>query len=119
MSQLTLRSARCSIASKRRSHAGIVSYTSSNARADISQLNNGHVQRAWPLIGSLTRTIDYLKLTTEPSASPFGSLMNPLRLLPPSNDWTELEERRRVFWVIFLLDRFCSISTGWNSIPMR
>jgi hypothetical protein len=84
-------------------------------KSDHLQLNNGHVQRAWPLIGSLTRTIDYLKLTTEPSASPFGSLMNPLRLLPPSNDWTELEERRRVFWVIFLLDRFCSISTGWNT----
>ncbi|KAF1911362.1 fungal-specific transcription factor domain-containing protein [Ampelomyces quisqualis] len=81
----------------------------------FEHLSNGHVQRAWPLIGSLTRTIDYLKLTTEPSASPFGSLMNPLRLLPPSNDWTELEERRRVFWVIFLLDRFCSISTGWNT----
>jgi hypothetical protein len=41
--------------------------------------------------------------------------MRPVRLLPPSNDWTELEERRRLFWVIFLLDRFCSISTGWNT----
>jgi hypothetical protein len=41
--------------------------------------------------------------------------MNPVRLIQPSNDWTEMEERRRLFWVIFLLDRFCSISTGWNT----
>jgi hypothetical protein len=78
-------------------------------------LNDGQTQRAWPLIGSLTRTIDYLQLTTEPSTSPSGSLMTPVRLVKPSNDWTELEERRRLFWVIFLLDRYCSVSTGWNT----
>ena len=78
-------------------------------------LNEGHTQRAWPLIGSLTRTIDYLQLTTEPSPSPFGSPMAPVRLVKPTHDWTELEERRRLFWVIFLLDRFCSVSTGWNT----
>lgn len=41
--------------------------------------------------------------------------MTPVRLVLPSNDWTELEERRRLFWIIFLLDRFCSVSTGWNT----
>lgn len=41
--------------------------------------------------------------------------MTPVRLVAPSNDWTELEERRRLFWIIFLLDRFCSVSTGWNT----
>jgi hypothetical protein len=41
--------------------------------------------------------------------------MQPVQLVPPSNDWTELEERRRLFWVIFLLDRFCSVSTGWST----
>jgi hypothetical protein len=78
-------------------------------------LNDGQTQRAWPLIGSLTRTIDYLQLTTELSTSQSGSLMTPVRLVRPSNDWTELEERRRLFWIIFLLDRFCSVSTGWNT----
>ncbi|KAI0840554.1 hypothetical protein F5Y06DRAFT_243039 [Hypoxylon sp. FL0890] len=33
-------------------------------------------------------------------------------LLPPK-DWTELEERRRVFWGAFCIDSHCSISTGW------
>lgn len=78
-------------------------------------LNDGQPQRAWPLIGSLTRTIDYLQLTTEPSPSQSRSLMPPVRLVKPTNDWTELEERRRLFWVIFLLDRFCSSSAGWNT----
>ncbi|KAH7093166.1 fungal-specific transcription factor domain-containing protein [Paraphoma chrysanthemicola] len=80
----------------------------------FDHLNNGQPQKAWPLIGMLTRTIDYLQLTTEPSAS-HGSLMKPVRLVQTSHDWTELEERRRLFWIIFLLDRFCSITTGWNT----
>jgi hypothetical protein len=67
------------------------------------------------MIGLLTRSIDYLQLTTEPATSPFRSLVRPLRLVQPSSDWTELEERRRLFWVIFLLDRFCSSHTGWNT----
>lgn len=41
--------------------------------------------------------------------------MTPLQIVPPIQDWTALEERRRLFWVIFLLDRFCSVSTGWNT----
>lgn len=41
--------------------------------------------------------------------------MTPLQTVPPTHDWTALEERRRLFWVIFLFDRFCSVSTGWNT----
>lgn len=42
-------------------------------------------------------------------------MLSPPRLAPPS-DWTELEERRRVFWMAFLNDAQGSIATGWNSI---
>jgi hypothetical protein len=35
--------------------------------------------------------------------------------LPPPQDWTEAEERRRVFWNVFNLDRFCSVAMGWNT----
>jgi hypothetical protein len=41
--------------------------------------------------------------------------MRPVRLVQPSNDWTELEEHRRLFWIIFMLDRFCSVNTGWDT----
>ncbi|PYI12441.1 hypothetical protein BO78DRAFT_300703 [Aspergillus sclerotiicarbonarius CBS 121057] len=33
-------------------------------------------------------------------------------LLPPK-DWTEKEERRRVFWMTFCIDRYASVGTGW------
>jgi hypothetical protein len=37
--------------------------------------------------------------------------LNPI--LPPANDWIELEERRRAFWAAFLADRYPSAATGW------
>ncbi|KAL7933914.1 hypothetical protein V8C35DRAFT_302753 [Trichoderma chlorosporum] len=39
----------------------------------------------------------------------------PVTLGPPL-DWTELEERRRVFWVAFSIDAQGSIATGWPSL---
>lgn len=42
-------------------------------------------------------------------------LVQPFTLLPPCQDWTEEEERRRVFWTIFNLDRYCSVTMGWNT----
>ncbi|KAM0247498.1 hypothetical protein ACHAQJ_009837, partial [Trichoderma viride] len=36
--------------------------------------------------------------------------------LGPPHDWTELEERRRVFWVAFSCDAQSSIATGWPSL---
>jgi hypothetical protein len=31
---------------------------------------------------------------------------------PPAEDWTQLEERRRIFWVIYMHDRYVYISTS-------
>ncbi|KZL64746.1 oleate activated transcription factor 3, partial [Colletotrichum tofieldiae] len=36
--------------------------------------------------------------------------------LPPPEDWCELEERRRTWWVIFCSDRFVSGVTGWPAL---
>lgn len=36
-------------------------------------------------------------------------------ILPPK-DWTEREERRRVFWMSFCADRYASIGTGWPMV---
>lgn len=41
-------------------------------------------------------------------------ICRPFSYLSPPKDWTDQEERRRVFWNVFILDRFCSISMGWN-----
>ena len=36
-------------------------------------------------------------------------------ILPPE-DWTELEERRRLLWGAFCIDSHASISTGWPTL---
>jgi hypothetical protein len=67
----------------------------------------------------MTRTAEQLQLSVEDESQAqnvvsSNTAMTRLAFLPPANDWCEAEERRRVFWNIFLMDRFCSISTGWN-----
>ncbi|PWY80622.1 hypothetical protein BO70DRAFT_46469 [Aspergillus heteromorphus CBS 117.55] len=42
-----------------------------------------------------------------------GQGLDVKQTLPPANDWTEKEERRRVFWAAFCIDRYASIGTGW------
>ncbi|KAH6675845.1 fungal-specific transcription factor domain-containing protein [Halenospora varia] len=81
----------------------------------FDHIGGGRVSKAWSLIGSLTRTVEYLRLTVEPEEMLCHPLRKPLSLLANTNDWTEVEERRRLFWNIFLLDRFCSITTGWST----
>lgn len=69
-------------------------------------MGSGHVSKIWPIIGSLTRVVDYLQLTTEPDEeSPKRPLLKSLAILSTAHDWTESEERRRLFWSVFLLDR--------------
>lgn len=66
-------------------------------------------------MGSLTRTVEYLQLTVEHEESDRYPLCQPFRSVGFAEDWTELEERRRVFWNVFNLDRFCSVTMGWNT----
>ncbi|KAL3462481.1 fungal-specific transcription factor domain-containing protein [Aspergillus heterothallicus] len=80
-----------------------------------SDIGNGHASQAWPLVGSLSRMVEYLQLTVEHDEPVHHLFSQPYKLLPPPSDWTEAEERRRVFWGIFALDRFCSVSMGWNT----
>lgn len=68
--------------------------------------------------------------STEPAGQP---LLKPLPSIAQPQSWTEEEERRRVFWTVFCLDRYnnslftasvffkltrgrlCSVTTGWNT----
>jgi hypothetical protein len=59
--------------------------------------------------------VDYLQLTVEPDEPSRRSFMRPLTLLTEASSPGEVEERRRVFWNIFLMDRFLSVITGWNT----
>ncbi|KFZ24625.1 hypothetical protein V502_00894 [Pseudogymnoascus sp. VKM F-4520 (FW-2644)] len=81
----------------------------------FEDIGSGRVSRAWPLVGSLTRTVEYLQLSVESEDHDNGPMLQPRPSLPTSENWVEEEERRRVFWTIFNLDRFCSVTTGWNT----
>ncbi|KAG9258468.1 fungal-specific transcription factor domain-containing protein [Emericellopsis atlantica] len=81
----------------------------------FEDIGNGEASRAWSVIGSLTRTVEYLQLSVEDDSHAKTSLLKPLPTVKRPKNWTEEEQRRRVFWTIFCLDRFCSVTTGWNT----
>jgi hypothetical protein len=68
-------------------------------------MGGGQDSKAWSIIGSLTRTVEYLQLTIEPEETQGHPLLRPRILLPKPESFIEAEERRRVFWNVFLLDR--------------
>ncbi|KAF4807216.1 Citrinin biosynthesis transcriptional activator ctnR [Colletotrichum siamense] len=79
-------------------------------------IGSGRGPSAWSIVGSMTRTVEQLQLSVEDEDQPPASkrLIKRMEFLKPCRFWSEREERRRVFWNIFLMDRFCSIATGWN-----
>ncbi|KAF7136840.1 hypothetical protein CNMCM5793_006410 [Aspergillus hiratsukae] len=81
----------------------------------FEDIGSGRVSRAWPIVGSLTRTVEYLQLSVESENHDTGRVLQPRPSLQVAADWVEEEERRRVFWTVFNLDRFCSVTTGWNT----
>lgn len=64
--------------------------------------------RAWQSTGSASRLAVMLGLHRLD-----GEGLEVKQCLPPPRDWTEREERRRVFWMTFSVDRYASIGTGW------
>ncbi|KAF9876919.1 hypothetical protein CkaCkLH20_05765 [Colletotrichum karsti] len=81
----------------------------------FNDIGNGDASKAWSIVGSLTRTVEYLQLSVESDHQDKEPLLKPLPSITPPQNWTEEEERRRVFWNVFNLDRFCSVTTGWNT----
>ncbi|KAI3546675.1 hypothetical protein CABS01_06125 [Colletotrichum abscissum] len=81
----------------------------------FNDIGSGEAAKAWSLVGSLTRTVEYLQLTVEHDDVDRPSLSQPFVSLAPPESWTEAEERRRVFWNVFKLDRLISVTMGWNT----
>lgn len=80
-----------------------------------NDIGSGDAARAWSIIGSMTRSVEFAQLTQEQKTGGYKPFCQPRIALDPAVDWTEEEERRRVFWNVFLLDRFCSMATGCNA----
>lgn len=82
----------------------------------IFYIGSGRGPSAWSIVGSMTRTVEQLQLSVEDEDQTQSAefLIKRIAFLAPCKSWIEREERRRVFWNVFLMDRFCSIATGWN-----
>lgn len=64
--------------------------------------------RAWLSVGKAARLTFMMGLNRLD-----GPDLEVKKTLPPARDWTEKEERRRVFWMTFCVDRYASVGTGW------
>ena len=64
--------------------------------------------RAWMSVGRAARMATMMGLNQVDNVG-----VDAKQCLPPPKDWTEMEERRRTFWMAYCCDRFASIGTGW------
>ncbi|KAK2759525.1 hypothetical protein FQN54_003004 [Arachnomyces sp. PD_36] len=83
-------------------------------------IGSGKGPSSWSIVGSMTRTVEHLQLSFEDEDEHAQKgkgefLIRRMAFLDRPRSWSESEERRRVFWNVFLMDRFCSIATGWNT----
>ncbi|CAG9956435.1 unnamed protein product, partial [Clonostachys rosea f. rosea IK726] len=74
----------------------------------FTDIGDGSVSKAWPIRGSLSRSVEYLQLSIEEDEGRSRRVFTPYSILSASSGWIEEEERRRLFWVIFNLD-------SWNT----
>ncbi|KAF1734907.1 Transcriptional activator protein acu-15 [Beauveria bassiana] len=78
-------------------------------------IKRGLSRSPWSLVSIICRKIEGLQLNAEEKRENHhlaAFFSQPTEPLDPPTAWVEVEERRRVFWGAFLLDRFCSIATG-------
>jgi hypothetical protein len=77
---------------------------------------------SWGILALLTRSAVHLGLAVEEDASSFAAMvgrapapsLSRTSIIPPAANWHEDESRRRLFWLIFCLDRYACVSTGWD-----
>lgn len=84
---------------------------------DLCGASNG--PPGWNLLALITRSAVQLGLsveTTSQTISPSLPSIYTLRamVLPESNSWIEDESRRRLFWMVYILDRYATITTAFE-----
>ncbi|KPV74483.1 uncharacterized protein RHOBADRAFT_54296 [Rhodotorula graminis WP1] len=71
--------------------------------------------RGWGALAMLTRSASHMLLFEEEANSHHaGASVSPLQILGAPSSFAEEESRRRLFWAIYLLDRFSASATGWD-----
>ncbi|KAK1750927.1 fungal-specific transcription factor domain-containing protein [Echria macrotheca] len=80
---------------------------------------SGNGPPGWNIMALITRAVVQLGLSVESnsfSVSPSYTSIYTLRamILPEPKDFIEEESRRRLFWMIYLLDRYATIATAFE-----
>jgi hypothetical protein len=84
---------------------------------DVVGCSNG--PPGWNLLALITRSVVQLGLSMEtysPMVAPQYASIYTLRanVLPIPKDWIEEESRRRLFWMIYVLDRYATVATAFE-----
>ncbi|EDU47538.1 C6 transcription factor [Pyrenophora tritici-repentis] len=84
---------------------------------DVVGCSNG--PPGWNLLALITRSVVQLGLSVEsysPTVAPQFASIYTLRAmtLPEPKDWIEEESRRRLFWMIYVLDRYATVATAFE-----
>ncbi len=84
---------------------------------DVTGTSNG--PSGWKLLALLSSSVIQLGLAVERTsnlAAPKYPSIATLRafVLPEPKSWIEDEERRRLFWMVFVLDRYATIATAFD-----
>lgn len=85
----------------------------------LDLVGNSNGPPAWNLLALITRSVVQLGLaveTTSVSVSPNYPSIYTLRamVLPEADNFIEEESRRRLFWMVYLLDRYATIATAFE-----
>lgn len=100
----------------------------------IDVIGSGKGPEHWSVLSLLTRaaiTMDLLResdnqqspdaeaaMAAQAGIMKFPSVLSKTKILPPPAMWQEDEARRRLFWLIFILDRYTCTATAWDiAIP--
>ncbi|MBE3110082.1 MAG: Zn(II)2Cys6 transcription factor, partial [Acidobacteria bacterium] len=80
---------------------------------------SSHGPQSWNIMALITRAVVQLGLAVESSSfsvSPNYQSIYTLRamILPEPRDFIEEESRRRLFWMVYLLDRYATIVTAFD-----
>lgn len=84
---------------------------------DLVGASNG--PPGWNLLALITRSVVQLGLAVESTStlvSPHYPSIYTLRamILPEPGSWIEDESRRRLFWMVYLLDRYATVATAFD-----
>ncbi|OWP04172.1 C6 transcription factor [Marssonina coronariae] len=83
----------------------------------VDMLGCSHRPETSNMLAWITQSILNFRLGLETDHSAHPSRSSPSSLarafmLPPPRSWTENEERRRLFWVVYSMDRYATLGTG-------